>query len=49
MEDKTPLVGFIGSVASLTIAQWSDIFGLAAGVLTCVYLICKLVKLARKR
>ena len=49
MEDKTPLVGFFGSVASLTLAQWSDVFALAAGVLTCVYLIAKLVLLTRKR
>jgi hypothetical protein len=49
MEDKTPIVGIVGSIASLTLAQWSDVFALAAGILTCVYLIAKLVLLARKR
>ena len=49
MEDKTPLIGFGGTLVSFTISQWSDIFGLAGGILTCVYLLAKLYKLAREK
>lgn len=49
MDDKTPLIGAAGSVFSWGISQWSDAFGLAAAMLTCVYLLAKLYILLRKR
>lgn len=48
MNDKTPMVGLFGSFGSLSLGQLNEWVGLACGCLTIIYLITKLVILARK-
>jgi hypothetical protein len=43
MSDSTPLIGMIGTGLSYTLGQVNDIVGLCAGVLTCAYLIWKIL------
>lgn len=43
--DKTPIFGALGTIATISIGQLNEWFGLAAGVLTCVYLIARIYKL----
>ena len=43
--DKTPILGALGTIATISIGQLNEWFGLAAGVLTCVYLIARIYKL----
>ena len=47
--DKTPIYGAIGTLLSVSIGQLNEWFGLAAGVLTCVYLVCRIYKLFTKQ
>lgn len=47
MNDATPVIGMIGTGLSFTLGQWNDLVGLCAGILTCVYLIWKLVKIKK--
>ena len=43
MSDSTPVIGMIGTGLSFTLGQWNDMVGLCAGVLTCSYLVWKLI------
>jgi len=43
--DKTPFFGTLGTIATISIGQLNEWFGLAAGVLTCIYLVCRIYKL----
>jgi hypothetical protein len=47
--DKTPIIGAAGTLFSISIGQLNEWFGLAAGVLTCVYLVCRIYKLFTDR
>ena len=47
MSDTTPVIGMIGTGLSFTLGQWNDLVGLCAGILTCVYLVWKLLKLKK--
>jgi hypothetical protein len=49
MSDTTPIIGMIGTGLSFTLGQWNDIVGLAAGLLTCFYMIWKLISHAKRR
>lgn len=44
MNDTTPIIGMIGTGLSFTLGQWNDLVGLIAGLLTCGYMVWKLVK-----
>jgi hypothetical protein len=44
MTDSTPIVGMIGTGLSFTLGQWNDLVGLVAGLLTCGYMVWKLIK-----
>jgi len=44
MTDTTPVIGLIGTGLSLTLGQWNEVVGLFAGVLTCTYLVWKLIR-----
>ena len=44
MNDTTPIIGMIGTGLSFTLGQWNDLVGLLAGILTCSYMIWKLIK-----
>ena len=47
MEDKTAFVGIIGTAFTWTFAN--SFFGTIAGVLTCIYVIWKMVRLYKKK
>lgn len=49
MNDTTPMIGMIGTGLSFTLGQWNDIVGLAAGLLTCAYMIWKLMSHAKRK
>lgn len=45
MNDTTIFIGATGTGLTYTLGQWNELVALCAGVLTCTYLICKLVVL----
>jgi len=45
MNDLTPVIGATGTGLAYYLGQSNDLIGLFAGILTCAYLICKLVHL----
>ena len=42
--DNTALIGFAGAWLSLSLSQWSDLFGLGAGALTCCFVVWRMVR-----
>ena len=44
MSDSTPIIGMIGTGLSFTLGQWNDLVGLIAGLLTCSYMVWKLIR-----
>ena len=49
MNDTTPIIGMLGTGLSYTLGQWNDIVGLAAGLLTCFYMLWKLYNHAKNK
>jgi hypothetical protein len=49
MNDTTPIIGMLGTGLSYTLGQWNDIVGLAAGLLTCFYMLWKLFNHAKNK
>ena len=47
IEDKTAVIGVMGSISSFSLGQWNEFWGIGAGVLTCIYVIWKMIILAR--
>ena len=45
---RVSLTGIGGTVATIGLSQWSDILGIIAGALTCIYLSIKIVQAVGK-
>lgn len=46
---STATKGFLGTITSLTLSQWSEVAGLVAGFLTAGYVAYKWIRDARER
>jgi hypothetical protein len=49
IEARTPLLGTLGTVASLTLEQWNSAIGIVAGVLTVAYMVRQHVHFRRDK
>jgi len=47
--DNTTMLGFAGAWLSLTLGQWSDVVGIAAGALTCAFVVWRMLRYSRNR
>lgn len=48
MNDKTFIIGVIGSIGTISLAEINEIVALTAGLLTCGYMVVKLWQALRK-
>jgi hypothetical protein len=49
MSDTPMIVGFGGTVATVSLGQWSDIIAIVCGIATTAYMITKLIQTLRKK
>lgn len=43
------LIGFSGTVATVSLGQWSDVIAIICGLATTAYMITKLIHLLKKK
>lgn len=49
MNDTPMIVGWSGTVATLSLGQWNEIIAMVCGVATTAYMVTKLVQALRKK
>lgn len=49
MSDTPMLIGFSGTVATVSLGQWSDVIAIVCGLATTAYMITKLIHLLKKK
>jgi len=49
MTDNAAILGWTGTVATVSLGQWNEAIACVCGVVTTIYMITKLINLIRKR